>query len=128
MVKHMNFIKSTFILFFFLGIFFSLLLFAQNNYYSNVEDLDNHPNEEKLIDLGTSQNGKKALNYSSITRNDTDGIIYRLFDSIKFTVNVSGFDNVKYTHMQIDFSNRSVGNYNMSFIQTDIYSYVYSPK
>ena len=123
MINYKNFIKSTFILFFFLGIFFNLVLITQNNNYSN---LDNNPNEENLIDIRTSQSGKKALNYSSITRNDT--IIYRFFDSIKLTVNVSGFDNVKYTFMQIDFSNRSVGSYNMSFIETDIYSYVYSPK
>ena len=126
MVNYKNFIKSTFILFFFLGIFFNLVLITQNNNYLNLENLDNHPNEETLIDIKTSQNGKKALNYSSITRNDT--VIYRFFDSIKFTVNVSGFDNVKNTFMQIDFSNRSVVNYNMSFIETDIYSYIYSPK
>ncbi len=128
MVNYKNFIINTFILFFFLGIIFNLVLIPQNNNYLNLEDNDNHPNEENLIGIRTSQNGKKALNYSSITRNDTDGVIYRFFDSIKFSVNVSGFDNVKYTFMQIDFSNRSVGNYNMSFIETDIYSYVYSPK
>ena len=126
MVNYKNFIKNTFLLFLFLGIFFNLVLITQNNNYLNLEDIDHHPNEENLIDIRPSQNGNKALNYSSITRNDS--VIYRFFDSIKFTVNVSGFDNVKYTFMQIDFSNRSVGNYNMSFIETDIYSYVYSPK
>ncbi|MFX1494837.1 MAG: hypothetical protein ACFFBZ_11190 [Promethearchaeota archaeon] len=125
MINYKNFIKSTFILFIFLGIFFNLVLITQNNNYSNLNN-KNYLKEENLIDIRTSQNGKKALNYSSITRNNT--IIYRFFDSIKFTVNVSGFDDVKYTYMQIDFSNRSVGQFNMSFIETDIYSYVYSPK
>ncbi len=72
--------------------------------------------------------GEKSLNSSSIEQNTT--IIRRGFESVNFTVNVSGFIDANQTFMQIKFTNNTVINsYNMSLVSgtSDIFTYTYSP-
>ncbi|MFX1259141.1 MAG: hypothetical protein ACFFAN_14905 [Promethearchaeota archaeon] len=74
-------------------------------------------------------NKKKAITPGNISQNDT--IIYRSFDSVNFTVNVTGFEAVSYAIMQISFTNNTVKNYTMTFIDgsyADNYTYTYTPE
>lgn len=122
MVKYQKAIIITFMSILFVAITVNFVFFHQKyqvNYFIN-------PSDDSSINLISAQNQHKALNYSAISQNATE--IYRLFESIEFTVNASGFSNVDYTMMQIDFSNNTIGNYRMSVIGIDLYQYVYSPK
>ncbi|MFX1354350.1 MAG: hypothetical protein ACFFGP_10340, partial [Promethearchaeota archaeon] len=115
-------IVSMFVLLIFISIVFNLTIYHQKSLISH----SRISNDESLINLRPAQNNHKAVNYSAISRNVS--AIYRLFESVELTVNISGFTNVDYTIMQIDFSNNTVRNYNMTFIGNDEYQYVYSPK
>ncbi len=66
-----------------------------------------------------------ALPYSALFQNATT--IYRLFESINFTINTSNF-NANYTIMQISFSNGSLGNYNMISVGDNKSFYEYKPE
>lgn len=66
------------------------------------------------------------LLYSAIFQNTTTA--YRLFESINFTIDTSGFSDVNYTHIQIDFTNGSLINFNMAPISADEYYYEYKPR
>lgn len=121
-----RFIKKALIFLIFIGVALNIALITQFN-NPTYRDSYNDLNDDNLKDIKLAQNKIKSLNYSAITRDKEE--IYRLFESVEFTVNVSGFDNVKETFMQIDFSNSSRVEYNMSkIVEPDIYSYVYSPK
>lgn len=65
------------------------------------------------------------LTYSAITKNDT--VVYRLFESVNFTVNASLFSDVDHVKMQISFSNGSTQIFNMIPIGGNNYSYEYNP-
>ena len=98
-----------------------------NNDNQNVNHKGNVNEELNNVFEPKSANGQKALNYSSIERNVT--IIRRGFDSINFTVNVSGFIGANETWMDIRFSNSTPRSYNMSreMGTIDSYTYEYAP-
>ncbi len=66
-----------------------------------------------------------SLAYSAITKNDS--FVYRLFESVNFTVNASLFSDVDHVKMQISFSNGSTQIFNMNPIGDNNYSYEYRP-
>jgi hypothetical protein len=74
----------------------------------------------------SADNGLKSLNYSSIYQS-TFSPINRLFESIYFRVNVSGFSNANYTYMQISYQNNIFKNFSMSRLNEDEFEYNYTP-
>ncbi|GAH55593.1 unnamed protein product, partial [marine sediment metagenome] len=66
-------------------------------------------NYQYMTDLKSSSN-ELPLDYSSIHRNTTT--VYRLFESIEFTINASTFNFPNYTIMQIHYSNDIAENFN----------------
>jgi len=68
---------------------------------------------------------RKPLNYSSIFQNVTS--LNRLFESIYFSVNISGFPEVNYTIMQVSYPNNSFKNFSMSKLNDDEFEYAYTP-
>ncbi|NVM36121.1 MAG: hypothetical protein HWN81_11035, partial [Candidatus Lokiarchaeota archaeon] len=68
-----------------------------------------------------------ALNYSDIIQNATT--IYRLFDSINFTIDTSyDFPDADQITMEIQFSNKSIRNYDMDNVTTSDFYYEYIPE
>ncbi len=110
------------ILFLFILFGFSLnsILLSLNDFQTfNYEDYEN----EDLINPKISTT---HLRYSDIHQNATT--IYRLFESINFTIDT--FNDFPYAHhitMEIQFSNSSIKNYNMTRIGYN-FSYEYKPK
>ncbi len=84
-------------------------------------------NFQYVTGLKSSANGD-SLDYSSIHQNATT--VYRLFESIEFTINASKFTNPNYTIMQISYSNDNVENFTMEFVSgTDTnFTYIYTPR
>jgi hypothetical protein len=82
---------------------------------------------QNKTDLKSSNNGL-PLNYSSIHRNTTT--VFRLFESIKFDINASGFVNPNYTIMRIQYFNKDVEDFNMDYMSgTDTnFTYTYTPR
>ena len=80
-----------------------------------------------LIDkLRVADNGM-SLNYSRIWQNASSA--YRLFDSVKFEVNTTGFVGVNKTVMQIEMNNFSVREYQMEWeVGTDNFTLIYTPE
>jgi PKD repeat protein len=67
-----------------------------------------------------------ALDYSDIERNDT--YLYRLFESVNFTVNASKFSDVDHVRLEISFKNGPIESYDMIPIGSgDNYYYIYKP-
>lgn len=67
-----------------------------------------------------------ALEYSDIERNDT--YVYRLFESVNFTVKTSKFSDVDHVRIEISFKNGPIESYDMIPIGSgNNYSYVYKP-
>jgi hypothetical protein len=94
-----------------------------DNHKDNYVSSENLNNEFEL----KSANGD-ALNQSSIFQNTS--AIRRGFESIKFMVNVSGFEYANKTYMKIHFTNGSVIKFNMSYIDVTNknFTFTYSPK
>ncbi len=68
-----------------------------------------------------------ALKYSDIIQNATT--IYRLFESINFTVDTSSdFHDADHITMEIQFSNNSVRNYDMDNVSINEFYYEYIPE
>ncbi|MFW9990246.1 MAG: hypothetical protein ACFFC3_16520, partial [Candidatus Odinarchaeota archaeon] len=68
-----------------------------------------------------------SLSYSDIYRNAST--IYRLFESVNFTINttnVSPYAN--YVLMQVQFHNNTIRNYNMTSMGNGNFTYEYKPK
>ena len=82
---------------------------------------------QDTIDLKSSNNGL-SLNYSSIHQNSTT--VYRLFESVEFTINASGFVNPNYTIMRIHYFNNDAEDFNMDYVSgTDTnFTYTYTPR
>ncbi len=82
---------------------------------------------QNVPDLKSSANGD-SLDYSSIHQNGTT--VYRLFESLEFTINASKFTNPNYTIMQIHYSNNNVEDFNMEYVPgTDTnFTYTYTPR
>lgn len=67
-----------------------------------------------------------ALYFSAIHRNTST--VYRLFETVNFTIDTSGFTGVSYVKMQISFRNGSVRNYDMTNIGNNEFYYGYTPE
>ncbi|MFW9897621.1 MAG: hypothetical protein ACFFD7_17580 [Candidatus Thorarchaeota archaeon] len=117
-------------MYFFVFVTFALLFMSilfvsinfNNDFDSGLEkELQNNSN------LKISSNGE-SLDFSSMHQNGTAA--YRLFESIKFTINASKFTNPNYTKMQIHYSNGIVENFNMEYVPgTDTnFTYIYTPR
>ncbi len=66
------------------------------------------------------------LSYIAINRNAT--AIYRLFESVNFTIDTFGFSDIDYVLMQIDFSDGTMLTYPMVLSSLNKYSYEYKPR
>ena len=86
-------------------------------------DISGESTQEILITPKTA-NGP-PLSYPAINRNATT--IYRLFESVNFTVDTFGFSDIDHVLMQIQFSNDSLINYNMDPTSLTKYSFEYKP-
>ena len=102
----------------------SICLVPNANQKITSQDFDE---SDKLYFLNVSDNGS-YLNYSDITRNATSA--YRLFDSVLFTLNTSGFSGANSTFMRIEFNDITPREYEMEEIVagTDVFTYVYIPE
>jgi hypothetical protein len=78
------------------------------------------------VGLKSASNGLKPLNYSSIYQNVTS--LNRLFESIYFNVNISGFKNVISTIIQISHRNILFTNYSMNKLNDDEFEFTYTPE
>ncbi|UCC18767.1 MAG: hypothetical protein JSV62_11750 [Promethearchaeota archaeon] len=79
-------------------------------------------NEEFLL---PKTSALRPLEYSEIEQNATE--IYRLFESINFTIDTFEYDNVNYTKMQILFSNGTTKVFDMEFIGSNKFLGIYTP-
>ncbi len=97
-----------------------LLIHFNNNLALNIkgEDDQSLPNNPKLAT-------GPPIAYSAITRNATT--VYRLFQSINFTLNTFSYTDVDYVLLQISFTNSSTNNYNMIYWGPNEYRYEYKP-
>ncbi|MFX1289087.1 MAG: hypothetical protein ACFFFY_11085 [Promethearchaeota archaeon] len=119
-----------FIVFIFAMIIFStwaVSININNNFLLNTEQENEFYDFQNNFNLKSSQNGI-TLNYSSIHQNATTA--YRLFESIEFTINASGFINPNYTIMQIHYSNNVLENFNMDYVfgTNTNFTYTYTPR
>jgi len=110
------------ILFIFFSSFFSLANISINN--SKFLDVNSiyYQNEE----LFSPEIADYALPLWTIEQNATT--IYRLFESVNFTIDTFEIDDVDHSKMQISFSNGSTRYYNMNSVGNDKYSYEYKPE
>ncbi len=103
-----------------LGFFLNSLLLTFNTFQSS--DYQNYESKEFITPKFAA-----ALKYSDIIQNTTS--IYRLFESINFTIDTSNdFPDADHITMEIQFSNNSVRNYNMTLVDTDEFYYEYIPE
>ena len=115
MIKRKRFIKNVIFTLTLFSIILSIWAISIN--VSNITTLDN---DEFLVDfknnheLKTASNGNPPLDYSDVSQNAS--IIYRLFESVKFNINASKFNNPNYTVIQIHYSNGLVGDFNMTYV------------
>ncbi|MHA1912925.1 MAG: hypothetical protein ACW986_06880 [Promethearchaeota archaeon] len=65
------------------------------------------------------------LSYIAITRNATT--IYRLFESVNFTIDTFGFSDIDYVLMQIQFSDDLTNHFPMVLSSPNKYSFEYKP-
>lgn len=92
----------------------------------NINEFNERNNylEEKI-----SPKISNKIDYDDISRNVTT--VYRLFQSINITVNISDFlsQGANYTEMQISFTNSSINTYVMSnYTNNAEYTYIYTPE
>ena len=115
---------TTLILFILFGFFISYTTISLNNSQSLAENTNYYQNEEFFLPKISQP---IPLLYSEITRNATR--IYRLFESINFTINTFNFlPDVNYTKMQIDFSNGSIREFDMQYLGSNKFIGIYKPE
>ena len=108
------------ILLLFSSISINFFLTSQINNYEEKFD-----NERKTIDIIYPKSADTIpLNYINQTATE----IYRLFETINFTVDISSFTNVNYTNMQISFTNGSVKTFPMTLEASNTYFASYKPE
>ncbi len=111
-----------------ISIFFSIASiseYSKQEYNSRENRVNEIFNIKQLPKTANIQ--KKALNYSDLHQNATQ--IRRVFDSINFTLNASGFAGANFTLMQISFTNNTVRNFTMLHINyTTNFTYTYTPE
>lgn len=115
-------ISIALILFIVFNTFFGVILISFNE--SPISDIDDG-DREKIFYNPKLSNGE-ALSYNAINRSAET--VYRLFESINFTIDTFGYNDVDHAVMQIDFSNGSTINYNMENFTIHKYSYKYAPE
>lgn len=104
------------------SVLFSVLLISfegSQNLYIKKED-------QETRDLGNPKMAQTPLEHSKIRPNASS--IYRLFESISFTVNTSQYNYTYSTYMQISYPNSSVEEFNMTKLDPDKYYYEYKPR
>jgi len=82
-------------------------------------------NGETTKDFNPKTADGPPLSYIAINRNATK--IYRLFESVNFTIDAFGFSDIDYVLMQIDFSDGTTQNYPMELSSLNKFSYEYKP-
>jgi len=113
---------SVLIFFIFLSFLFGGILIS-----FNLQDQKlNYEKKEDFINPEVAAAPPIPLPYSAIDRNVTE--IYRLFESIKITIDTTVFSEANYTQMQISFTNGSESNYNMISDGSNSFYYEYTPK
>ncbi len=65
------------------------------------------------------------LPYSAISQNSSS--IYRLFESINFTIDASSYSGANYSIMQVIFTNGSLINYSLNFVGNNKFYYEFTP-
>ncbi|MFX0037384.1 MAG: hypothetical protein ACFE9I_17315 [Candidatus Hermodarchaeota archaeon] len=108
------------VIFILFGLYFNSNLISLNDFepIEYYEDNNKHIINPKLA---------VALKYSDIHQNATT--IYRLFESINFTIDTSNdFPDATNIKMEIQFSNNSIRNYDMTEVATDEFYYEYVPE
>lgn len=108
------------ILFIVLNVSLSVYLIQNSDYSTSNNNLDDffQPYNPKVSD-------GPPLSYIAIDQNATT--IYRLFESVNFSIDTFGYD-VDHTLIQIEFSNGSIIDYGMQQTSTNEYSYEFQPK
>ncbi len=112
--------KIIILVFFFLfGFCFNSFLITLNE-FKPIDYYEENDNELTNPELAA------ALKYSDIHQNATT--IYRLFESINFTIDTSNdFPDADHVTMKIQFSNNSIRNYDMAKVDSKFY-YEYIPE
>ena len=121
-MKNRKNLGITLILFIIMNAFFGVFLVHFSNspvLNMKVEDKGNIPHNPVLAD------GPPLAHYA-IIQNATS--VYRLFESINFTLNTFGYSNIVSTLMEISFTNGSTVNYNMAIVGSNEYYYEYRPE
>ncbi|MHA1987039.1 MAG: hypothetical protein ACW98D_10405, partial [Promethearchaeota archaeon] len=93
--------------------------------YSNSPVIDVKIEDKGKIPTAPELAAGPPLPYWAILQNATS--VYRLFESINFTLNTFGYSNVDSTLMEISFTNGSTLNYNMALVAPNEYYYEYKP-
>ncbi len=127
MIKRKRFIKNVIFALTLFSIILSVWAISIN--VSKITTLDT---DDFLVDyknnpeLKTASNGNPLLDYSDVSQNAS--IIYRLFESVKFNINASKFNNPNYTVIQIHYSNGVVGDFPMINVGgTENFTYTFKP-
>ncbi|MCK4481492.1 MAG: hypothetical protein KAV01_13265, partial [Candidatus Lokiarchaeota archaeon] len=110
-------------------ILFSFILFGfcLNSMLISLNDFQTINYEDNEIEEFINPKFAAALNYDDIIQNATS--IYRLFESINFTIDTSNdFPDAVNITMEIQFSNNSVRNYDMVEVKTNEFYYEYIPE
>lgn len=102
--------------------FIGVTLISFNKF--TISEIDEGEKEKKTYNPKLA-NGL-PLPYYAIDRNAS--IIYRLFESVNFTIDTFEFPEANHTIMQIDFSNGSSINYSMQYVSINTYSYEFKPE
>lgn len=127
MIKRKRFIKNVIFALTLFSIILSIWAISIN--VNNITTLDNAKfsvDFKNDPDVKTASNGNPPLDYSDVSQNAS--IIYRLFESVKFNINASKFDNPNYTVLQIHYSNGVVGDFNMTNVGgTENFTYTFNP-
>jgi len=89
----------------------------------NKSHIINYNQNEEQFNLEIAQ---PPLSYGAISRNTTK--VYRLFESINITINTFDFSDVNYTKMQISFTNGSIREFDMHFIENNRFRGIYRPE
>ncbi|MFX0137185.1 MAG: hypothetical protein ACFFDN_26330, partial [Candidatus Hodarchaeota archaeon] len=129
-MKRKNAICIIFIFFMLSSGIFSIIIHSSNLHDNdfkssdNCDDINNFNRENKL----KSSNGPLTLNYTDIERNSS--VIYRSFESINITIDISGYKYGNKSYIRIYFSNNSQSGWK-SMIQirnSKKFYYVYKPE
>jgi hypothetical protein len=102
--------------------------FLNITYFSLNDSLFSEVNskDHQSWELFLPKNAQTPLSYGSITRSNST--IYRLFESVNFTIDTFDFTYADNAKMQIMFSNGSIRHYEMIDIGNNEFSYKYTPE